>query len=89
MYLSYNAMLNAQMLDAAVPVYPNPRLGFLLPRFWDKTFNNCHGSNIARIGRSIQQRNDGNNIRWLQQMPVGKRLLGAGTHSNREHMVLR
>jgi hypothetical protein len=59
----------------------------LYPALWDVTLYNRNRAYVACISRAIEQRDDRNDICWLDQVPARQRLLGACANSDREDVV--
>lgn len=56
-------------------------------RLRDRAIDHSNRANIACICGSVQQRNDRDDIRRLEQMPARQRLLRAGANRDREDVI--
>lgn len=64
-----------------------PRAKTLYPTLWDVPLYNRNSSHITRICRTVQQRDNRNDVCWLEQMPACQCLLGARANRDREDVV--
>jgi len=64
-----------------------PRAKTLYPTLWDVPLYNRNSSHITRISRTIQQRDNRNDVCWLEQVPACQCLLGARANRDREDVV--
>lgn len=61
----------------------------LYPALWDVPLDDRNSTHVARIGRAIQQRDDRDDIAWLEQVPACQCLLGARANRDRKDVVYR